>query len=146
MKLQVELTYTLADEPTQFKSTSETHSRKVYVWQDQRGYFENTDAQWFVFNRASTMIETPTSGFLEYWHKSANEISPPKDVDDIWAESYKLIVKPKLSVEWHPEIHQLRLTWTQSSDTLHDKKLLAAVLDEIKSMDLLPPLFPAQHP
>ena len=143
MKFQVELTYTLADEPAQFKTVAEINNRKVYVWASTRGYLENTDGEWAVFNRASTMIETPTSGYLEYWNRSLNEISPPKDLDDIWNESYKSIVKPKLTIEWHTEINQLRLTWVQSSDTLQTKKLLSAVLDEIKSMDLDPPLFPA---
>jgi len=145
MKLQVELTYTLPEEPVQFNSTGTMYNRKVYVWQAQRGYLEHTDGPWLVFNRASEMMDEPTSGYLEFWGKSSDEFNPPKDLDDVWEESYKMIVKPKLSVEWHPEIHQLRLTWTQSADTLQDKKLLTAVLDEIKSMDLVPPLFPSLH-
>jgi len=145
MKLQAELTYTLTDEPAEFKDLPDASTRKVYLWLRNRGYLEKS-GPWAVYNRASEMIDEPVNGFLEFWTCSKEEISPPNIIDDMWCETYKLIVKNKVSVEWHPKIHQLRFIWLQSPETLNEKKLLSTVLDEIMKFNLPPPAFPALCP
>ena len=102
MKFQVELTYTIQDEPAIFKEISELCSRKVYIWATKRAYLES-DSPLSVFTRASMMNEMVGPGYLEMWGESTDETCPPSNIDDEWVESYKqdligdvLLVEPSI--------------------------------------------------
>lgn len=142
MKFQVELTYTIPEEPSMFKQISTLNSRKVYVWASKRAYLEE-DSPLLIVARASDMKDESGPGYLEMWSESTDETCPPKNIDDIWLESYKTLVKGKLSIEWHPSVTQVRLVWFQTPETLQNKKLLAAVLEQIQDLGLQAPQFPA---
>lgn len=141
MKFQVELTYTIQDEPAIFKEISELCSRKVYIWATKRAYVES-DSPLSVFTRASMMNEMVGPGYLEMWGESTDETCPPSNIDDEWVESYKTLTKGKVSLEWHPSVTQVRLVWFQTPETLQNKKILAVALEQIQELNLAPPSFP----
>ena len=141
MKVQVEMSFIIKDDPELFK-TLEIKSRDVYVWQKYRGYL-TTDEPWQTFIRCSetqTQTQEPTT-FMEVWeHGNMND--PPPNVDDIWKEQYKIIERENYTMEWHLKINTLRITWCQSKDTLKQQKLMKQIISLLESMNLECPNFP----
>jgi hypothetical protein len=142
MKVLVEISYTLKEEPEEFKTQTEALTRKVYIWLNRRGYLLQ-DEPWKTFSRLSTMDTQPENSFMEVWSDDKNDISdPPNDTDDMWSETYKLIVKKHCTLEWHPEIKQLKIIWFQSQETLKEHKIIKQVMSEIENLSLGFPSFP----
>lgn len=147
MKVQVEMSFLLKDDPEIFK-TLEIKSRDVYVWQKYRGYL-STDNPWKTFIRCSETQEQeqeqeqpqePTT-FMEVW-EYGDIHDPPPNVDDIWKEQYKIITHENYTMEWHTTINMLRITWCQSKDTLMQQKLTKQIITLLDSMNLECPNFP----
>jgi len=136
MKVQAEITYSIKEEPVNFKTgqEQEIQSRTVYVWLDQRGTLE-ADSPWLTQQRLSTVLEEPSSGFIEVWTTSKDTVispSPPLCPDDTWHESYKILRHKNYSVEYHPETKLLRFVWLQSRDSFTQNKILASVLAAVE--------------
>lgn len=139
MKVQVEMSFLVKDDPELFK-TLETKSRDVYVWQKYRGYL-STDNPWKTFIRCSEMQDQEPTTFMEVWEHG--DISdPPPNVDDIWNEQYKIIEHENYTMEWHSKINTLRITWCQSKDTLMQQKITKQIITLLDSMNLKCPNFP----
>jgi hypothetical protein len=143
MKVLVEISYTLNEEPEEFKLQTDICTRKVYIWLNRRGYLLQ-DEPWKTFSRLSIMDSQPENSFMEVWSDDKNDISdPPNDTDDMWTENYKSIEKKNYVLEWHPEYKQLKLIWFQSHETLKDHKIITQVMSEIENLSLGFPNFPA---
>ena len=142
MKVLVEISYTLNEEPEEFKSQTDILTRKVYIWLNRRGYLLQ-DEPWKTFSRLSMMDSQPENSFMEVWSDDKNDISdPPNDTDDMWTEYYKSIEKKNCTLEWHPQTKQLKITWFQSHETLKDHKIITQVMSEIENLSLGFPNFP----
>lgn len=142
MKVLVEISYILNEEPDEFKGQSDICTRKVYIWSNRRGYLLQ-DEPWKTFSRLSVMDSPPVNGFMEVWSDDKNDISdPPNDTDDMWAANYKSIEKKNCTLEWHPQNKLLKLIWFQSQETLKDHKLITQVVSEIENLSLGFPNFP----
>jgi len=142
MKVLVEISYTLNEEPEEFKPQTDILTRKVYIWLNRRGYLLQ-DAPWKTFSRLSLMDSQPETSFMEVWSDDKNDISdPPNDTDDMWTEYYKSIEKKNHSLEWHPQNKQLKITWYQSHETLKDHKIITQVMSEIENLSLGFPIYP----
>lgn len=136
VKIHVEVSYTLATEPSDFVNLDTLNTRTVYLWSDKRALLE-PEKPWQVYRRASQYREEPAAGFVEFWQPTIDE-NPPRDVDDIWSEQYKSLVKEKLTLEWIPSHMSLRVVWDQTEETLLAGKILVAVQQEIQRLELEP--------
>jgi hypothetical protein len=142
MKVHVEISYILENEPTIFTDISTLNSRSVYVWLNKRGYLKH-DTPWQTFRRLSVMNSQPDGALMEVWSDDKNDISdPPNNSDDLWHESYKLIENKQYNMEWHPNVNMLRLVWLQAEDTLKDHKINTSVMALINDLGLVFPAFP----
>lgn len=142
MKVLVEISYTISEEPLEFNQILDTTLRNVYIWQNRRGYLLENEP-WKTFSRLSIMDSQPENGFMEVWSEDKNDISdPPNDTEDMWAENYKLIEKKNYTLEWHQETKQLKITWIQSYETLKAHKIITQVMSEIENLSLGFPKFP----
>jgi hypothetical protein len=140
MKINLELNYSLEEEPEQFKTVEQLNTRKIYVWEDRR-VMVSEDGSYIDFMRASEpcLSETSETALLEVW-QSATSVIPPKP-DDIWVETYKCIDYSKAFLEWHPSQKLLKLCWDQQSDSYQAGKVKAIVVELLQSLNLtLPPL------
>ena len=142
MKVQVELSFILDEEPEDFKTVQEIQSRSVYIWLDKRGYLEVNDP-WKTFTRKSiTQIESP-HGVMEIWTSDSDLNDPPNDVDDMWIENYKSISKKSHTIEWHQSINILKLTWNQTIETIQQKKVITPIISSLEYFNLDFPDFPS---
>ena len=140
MKINLELYYSLEQEPEQFKTIEKLNIRKIYVWEDRRVSI-GEDGSYIDLIRASepTMNEEAVTGLLEIWQNTVSVIPPQPD--DIWTESYKSIDYTKAFLEWHPSQKLLKLCWDQQSDSYQAGKVKAVVVELLQSLNLtLPPL------
>lgn len=140
MKINLELNYSLEDEPVQFKTVEQLNKRKIYVWEDRRVSI-GEDGSYVDLMRASepSYNEEAPDVLLEIWQNTTSVI-PPKP-DDIWTETYKSIDYTKAFLEWHPSQKLLKLCWDQQSDSYQAGKVKAVVVELLQSMNLtLPPL------
>lgn len=145
MKVLVEISYRLENEPEAFKEIATTN-RVVYIWENKRGYLI-CDQPWQTFSRRSVMNTPPENGFMEIWSNNINDISdPPNDADDMWNETYKSIEHKNYCMEWHPVAKQLRIVWSQSEETLNDHKIITQVNSEIENLGMGFPNFPTLIP
>lgn len=140
MKINLELNYSLEEEPEQFKPVEQLNTRKIYVWEDKRVSI-GEDGSYVDFIRSSEpSYNQDTSGALiEIW-QNATSVIPPQP-DDIWTETYKCIDYTKAFLEWHPSQKLLKLCWDQQSDSYQAGKVKAVVVEVLQSLNLvLPPL------
>jgi hypothetical protein len=140
MKINLELNYSLEEEPEQFKSVEKLNMRKIYVWEDKRVSI-GEDGSYLDFMRASepSKNQEANEGLLELWQNTTSVIPPIPD--DIWTEIYKSIDYNKAFLEWHPSQKLLKLCWDQQSDSYQAGKVKAIVVELLQSMNLeLPPL------
>ena len=136
MKISVELSFTLDEEPKQFHNI-DAESRKMYVWGDRIASF-NKSGNYSCFRRCSEQT-SDQSGFVEILEPT--DESPPPVVDDSWEEEFKSIDSPTVSLEWHPSQNMIRLCWNQQSQSLQEGKVQSAVLEHLRTFSLdLPPL------
>jgi hypothetical protein len=145
MKVLVEVSYILNEEPEEFKQISDVNSRTVYLWLNRRGYLidSSTCSPWQTFSRLSIMDTKPDNSFMEVWSDDKHDIGdPPNNADDMWSESYKTIDKTHYVLEWHAKLNQLRIIWHQSISTLKDNKIIAQVMSEITNLDAGFPNYP----
>lgn len=148
MKVLVEVSYNLNEEPNEFKHISDINTRTVYLWNNRRGYLMQsspcqTFSPWQTFSRLSIMDTKPDKCFMEVWSDDKHDISdPPNNTDDMWSESYKTIDKTHYVVEWHDKLNQLRIIWNQSIATLKDNKIITQVMSEITNLDAGFPNYP----
>ena len=146
MKVQVEISYNVQDEPDIFKQVDKITTRHVYQWQNKRGYLIQ-DEPWQTYSRYSTMDTMPENGFMEVWLNSIDDIcDPPNNPDDIWVEQYKIIAEKTYTIEWHIKTNILRFTWLQNVETLKEHKIVSQILAVLKTMNLFCPLFPTINP
>jgi hypothetical protein len=140
MKINLELNYSLEQEPEQFKTIDRLNKRKIYLWEDRR-VSVGEDGSYDDFMRASepnNNDDTPDP-LLEIWQRTTSVIPPHPD--DIWTESYKSIDYTKAFLEWHPSQKLLKLCWDQQSDSYQAGKVKTVVVELLQSMNLeLPPL------
>jgi hypothetical protein len=142
MKVFVEISYILKEEPVEFNQITDTTVRNLYIWQNRRGYLLANEP-WKTFSRLSIMDSQPENSFMEVWSDDKYDISdPPNDTDDMWVENYKSIEKKNYTLEWHSAIKQLKITWIQSYETLKDHKIITQVMSEIENLSLGFPNFP----
>lgn len=140
MKINLELNFSLENEPEQFKSVEKLNTRKIYVWEDRRVSI-GEDGSYIDFMRASYPGEQDDTsiGLLEVWQTTTSVIPPTPD--DIWTETYKQIDHTKAFLEWHPSQKLLKLCWDQQSDSYQAGKVKTVVVDLLESLNLvLPPL------
>lgn len=144
MKVLVEVSYNLNEEPDEFKHISDINTRTVYLWNNRRGYLtDSSSCPWQTFSRLSIMDTKPDNSFMEVWSDDKHDISdPPHNTDDMWSESYKTIDKTHYTLEWHHKSNQLRIIWSQSIATLKDNKIIAQVMSEITNLDAGFPNYP----
>ena len=136
MKIRVELSFTLQEEPAQFNKI-DIESRKIYVWEDKISSFSES-GEYKSFRRASEQT-TDQKGFIEVLEPI--DESPPPNVDDSWEEQFKSIEGPTVSLEWHPVQNMIRFCWNQQTQSLQEGKVKSAVLEHLQSFSLdLPPL------
>lgn len=136
MKISVELSFILEEEPRQFANI-DTESRKKYVWGDKVASF-NTSGNYSSYRRSSEQT-TDEHGFMEILEPL--DESPPPNVDDCWEEDFKRIEGPTVSLEWHPSQNMIRLCWNQQSQSLQEGKVKSVVLEHLRAFSLdLPPL------
>jgi hypothetical protein len=134
MKVHIELSYILKDEPKEFK-TLELNHRSVYIWCDKRGYLNSQDP-WIVFTRKSRNLSNNPNGIMEIWSHNYDTTDPPKQTDDMWTESYKTLIKKNHVIEWHPTISLLRVIWVQSMETLQQNKVLVPIISSLEEFNL----------
>lgn len=139
MTNRVELNYILEKEPVQFINVPVLNSRNTYIWEDKRSYLES-DGEFCSWIRTSEMVEKPNSAFMEIWTEFDTNI--PVKTDNNWSETFKLIQESTFSMEWHNEIHLLRIIWFQNLKSLNETKLLGPVVKKLEIMDLEIPIFP----
>jgi hypothetical protein len=143
MKIVVELSYTINQEPDDFLSNNDKTARIVYHWANRRWYFDSTNPI-MAFTRIDLKEPGEQYGFLEAWTYDEHDISnPPNDTDDMWLEDFKTIERKNHMLEWHPSINQLRITWRQNEDTLKQQKLISPVVETLANLGLE---FPGYRP
>lgn len=140
MKIQLELSFNLEEEPLIFKSVEKLVERRIYCWENYRAsVYSEDDTK--IYLRASEnnddLIET--SGILEVW--KAKESPIPPTVDDLWTEKFKFIDYIKAFLEWHPDQKLLKLGWDQQLESYQEGKVKAVAVELLQSLKLeLPPL------
>jgi hypothetical protein len=142
MKVHVEISYKIENEPEIFKHIDKIITRHVYQWQNKRGYLSQEEP-WQTYSRYSTMETTPENGFMEVWSNDITDISdPPNNPDDIWIEQYKIISEKSYTIEWHINTNVLRITWLQSIETLKEYKIISQIVSLLTCLNLFCPSFP----
>ena len=140
MKIHLELSFNLEEEPNIFKTVEKVVERYIYCWENYRAivYLENETK---IYARVSENKDDlpETSGLLEIWEAKESPI-PPK-IDDLWSEKFKLIEYPKAFLEWHPDQKLLKLGWDQQLESYQEGKVKTVVVELIQTLNLeLPPL------
>ena len=134
MEVLLEASYIVSDEPELF-STLEQQTRVVYVWSDKRAHLH--EENYTVLKRASELTEEPKNACIEIW-VPCEQTDPPANIDDTWSETFKKTELGKVSLEWHPQEHLIRLQWPQVLSSLQKQQPAASVLKKLGL--LLPPL------
>ena len=79
---------------------------------------------------------------MEIWSNDDDLCNSPNNFDDMWSEAYKLIDKKNHIVEWHPSQNMLRFVWSQTIETLKQKKLVSSIISSLNQLELTFPGFP----
>jgi hypothetical protein len=79
---------------------------------------------------------------MEIWSEDDSISDTSNKFDDMWSETYKSIDKKNHIVEWHPSQNMLRFVWSQTIETLKQKKLISSVISYIDQLELRFPGFP----
>ena len=103
----------------------------------------STEEPWTTFTRKSITETLDENGFMEIWSEDDSISDTFNKFDDMWSETYKSLDKKNHIVEWHPTQHMLRLVWSQTTETLTQKKLVSSIISSLDHLELTFPGFPS---